>query len=631
MRTDGIGVRLVAAIALFVGGRAFGQQAARPVIRLWAVPGELRIDPITGRAHNPHVRARDWRERSSVWSKAESTVSLAAARNETLGFQLIIEAEGENLKYVRVKVSDLTGPGGAKVRGRDVALFRVWYTEVTEPSRMLQPFNALGVPSLGTGWYGDALIPFHLRGWGRDFAVPKGRNQAVWVDLKVPKGVAAGEYRGVLRVEADRAEAAEARVRLEVWDFAVPDRLSARAEAPLYRWTIPRAFGVKEHDDRHLALERQYFRMCRAHRFIGYVYDTWPELQGDGLDVRIDWTRHDRRFGGYLDGTAFDDRLPIEHYNVPVETRWPSPAGWARTKPELYYGRLQRVLKLYDEHFRRKRWSPRMYVFFQGLDEPSTAEKFAKILKLAEAVHRASDRIRFRHDFYTAFADGQRVIETFDGAVDIWCISSCFYPVRLLAERQRRGEEAWFYQGAEPWVGAENLDNEALGLRTWAWIAWKYRVDCWHNWCAGRWHDSENIFLWPQNGRTRQAWRPNSNGVMIYPGAPFGVDELFGSIRLKAFRRGNTDYEYMVMLKKLGAGKRADEIVNSVVRRALGEAGGDRKRIGTFGDWSHDPDEWAAARRKLAAAILQAARRRNPPPSEASKQTRQFDIPADAR
>ena len=596
----------VSLLIVLLIGTTSPAEPARPEIRLWAVPGELRIDPLTGRPHNPHVRDRDWRKANSVWSAADRTVRLAGARNEPLGVQLLIEAAGEPLKYVRVRLGDLTGPRGTKISRRELKLFRVWYTEVTEPSRMILSFNAMGLPSLGTGWYGDALIPFRVKRWGGGFAVPVGRNQAVWVDLKVPKKAPAGEYSGTIRVDADRAAPAEATLRLTVWDFEIPDKLNARAEAPFYRWTIPSAFGAKEHGDRHLALERQYFRMCRAHRFIGYVYDTWPRVQGEGLDVSIDWTRHDRRFGGYLDGTAFPDRLPIEHYNVPVETRWPSPSGWSRTQPEVYYGRLERVLKLYDAHFREKGWTPRMYVFFQGLDEPSTREKFAKIKKLAEVVHRASKRIKFRHDFYTAFADARKMIAYFDGAVDIWCISSCFYPVRQLQARQARGEEAWFYQGAEPWVGAENLDNEALALRTWAWIAWKYRVDCWHNWCSGRWGDSENIFLYPQNGRTRQAWRPNSNGVMIYPGAAFGVDELFPSVRLKAFRRGNTDYEYLVLLKQLGAGKQADAIVSSLVRRALGEAGTDRKLIGTSGDWSHDPDAWEAARAKLAAAILRA-------------------------
>ena len=96
---------------------------------------------------------------------------------------------------------------------------------------------------------------------------------------------------------------------------------------------------------------------------------------------------------------------------------------------------------------------------------------------------------------------------------------------------------------------------------------------------------------------------------MLFPGKVLGADEIFPSIRLKAYRRGSTDYEYMFLLKQLGAGKAADAVVNSIVRKALGEAGKDRSTIGTFGDWSHDPDEWEKARHKLARAILAAKKR----------------------
>lgn len=594
-------------------GRAQAQQPARPSdpkITLWSVPGELRIDPLTGKPHNPHVRDRDWREGNSAWSAAKKTIRLAGARNEWLGLQLIIEAAGDNLKYVRVRASDLIGPGGRKIRAGDIKFFRVWYTEVTEPSRMLAGFNAMGLPSLGTGWYGDALIPFHVANWGAGFAVPAGRNQAVWIDVKVPKNLPAGVYAGKLTVTADRARPAQAKLVLTVWDFDIPDKLNARAEGPFYKWTIAPAFGAGANSERGLALERQYFRLSRQHRMIAYVYDTWPKATGSGLDIKIDWSFHDKRFGPYLDGSAFDDKLPIEHWNVPVDTYWPSSRGWADSKPELYYGRLEKVLRQYDEHFRQKGWDPRMYVFFQGLDEPSRQAQFVKIKKLADTLHRASKRIKMRHDFYTAFGNPEPLLKYFGDSIDIWCISGCFYPVKLLQAEQAKGKEVWFYQGSAPWIGSEGLDNEALGLRTWAWIGWKYRVDCWHNWCAGRWKDSENIFLYPQNGRTRQAWRPNSNGVMMYPGSYFGVDEIFPSIRLKAYRRGNTDYEYMLLLKKLGAGGQADRIVNSIIRKALGEAGNNTALIGKFGDWSHDPDQWERARAKLAEAILKAKAKR---------------------
>jgi len=604
-------------VALSAGERAQPNWAkpATPQIHVWAVPGELRIDPLTGSAINPFVKERDWRRGSTVWDARGHTVRIAGARNEWVGFQLIIEASGEDLRNVAVRPGLLTLANADRARAipaQSFSLFRVWYTEVTEPSRNFdepggESFNALGMPSCGVGWYGDALIPFQVRGYGEPFAVPLGRNQAAWVDLRIPKGMPAGEYLGSFTITADRATKVEVPVRLTVWDFDIPDRLSVRAEAPLYRATIPGAWRVGERDEQALKIERQFFLQARAHRFTPYVYDTWPDIKGEGKDIQVDWAFHDQRFGPYLDGSAFEDRVPLESYHIPIDTYWPSPREWADTKPDVYYARIRAVLEQFDKHFAEKGWSPRMHVFFQGLDEPSREEQFAKIKKLAEVVHAASKRIKMRHDFYTAMRrDPAAFIRNFEGFIDIWNISGCFYAVAPLQAQQAKGKECWFYQGSEPWIGGENLDNVALGLRTWAWIAWKYRVDGWHNWCSGRW-SSENIFLYPNNGGTRQAWRPNSNGVMFYPGAVFGVDELWPSIRLKAYRRGNTDYEYMAILKNANAPDKADAIVNGLIRSALGEAKG--RTIGDWGDWSHDPDEWDAARARLADAILDLRRK----------------------
>jgi len=590
-------------------------KAAKPVAEVWAAPGELQIDPMTGKTFNPFVKDRDWAKTSTIWSAADKQVKLAAARNEWLGFQVLIGAKGEDLRNVTVALTDLTGPDGAKIRAGQCQLFRMWYTEVTEPSRSFdwvggfRGFNGIGVPSLGLGWYGDCLVPFHVPFWGGRFAVAKDRCQSVWVDIKTPKGLPAGQYAGRVTVTAERAEKVELNVELTVWDFDVPDALSARAEAPMYRGTLPGYFRTPERSELGLKLERDFFRMARAHRMSAYIYDTYPDLKGpnDTEKIDIDWTFYDKRYAGYLDGTAFDDKLPHEQWHIAFDTNWPSPRGWAgdKDKSALYYARMANAIKAYDDHFKEKGWDPKtMYVFFQGLDEPGP-EKFQAIRRVAAAVHKGSNRIKVRHDFYTVMEKAEEVIRIFENDIDIWCISGCFYDVKALQAQQAKGKQAWFYQGSEPWIGSEDIDNDALGMRTWAWIGWKYRVDCWHNWCSGRW-GSENILTTPNNGGSRQAWRPNSNGVMIYPGKPLGVDELFPSVRLKSYRRGNTDYEYFVLLKELGGGDKADRIVGSIIRKALGEAGTERKLIGQFGNWSHDPDEWEKARAALAEEILKA-------------------------
>ena len=64
------------------------------------------------------------------------------------------------------------------------------------------------------------------------------------------------------------------------------------------------------------------------------------------------------------------------------------------------------------------------------------------------------------------------------------------------------------------------------------------------------------------------------------------------SIRLKAHRRGFQDYEYFWLLKQAGKGKRADELVNSIVHaKPFGKASVRNVEI-----WKNDPEAWDAAR-----------------------------------
>jgi hypothetical protein len=114
------------------------------------------------------------------------------------------------LSGVDVKVSDLTGP--ARLPKESVELFKEWYLNVTR--RSAQDY------SLGTGWYPDALIPCtHWTGklfpksYILPFAVPDllnnigpdQRNQAVWVDIYIPKDrklAPAGTYESTITVSS---------------------------------------------------------------------------------------------------------------------------------------------------------------------------------------------------------------------------------------------------------------------------------------------------------------------------------------------------------------------------------------------------------------------------------------------
>src|SRR3954470_22930676 len=76
--------------------------------------------------------------------------NLAAARGETESFQVVVRAGAEALQDVTVGVTDLTGPEGATIAARDIALFREHFVEVRRSA----------TPGGAPGLYADALVPF---------------------------------------------------------------------------------------------------------------------------------------------------------------------------------------------------------------------------------------------------------------------------------------------------------------------------------------------------------------------------------------------------------------------------------------------------------------------------------------
>ena len=192
-------------------------------VRVWAAGDWIRISPVTGRTLEGRPDARAG---STVWDAAAKTVSLKAARNEFVAFQVIVEA-GAPLDGIDVQSDGFRHPQGSRLEGRNVALFKEWYTQVRRPSTGYEK------SSLGPDWYPDALMPYRKAGLSSGFPfsipdlhnnIPNQRNHAVWVDIFVPYDRSAappGRYSGSVDVSWKGGKDT-LRVVLDVWDFALP-------------------------------------------------------------------------------------------------------------------------------------------------------------------------------------------------------------------------------------------------------------------------------------------------------------------------------------------------------------------------------------------------------------------------
>ena len=610
MRLKGFGT-----VALWTALAAGFPHGAGASVSIWAVGDGVRVNPQTGRLFEertdiqPDYPTGNHRHKNAVWDGAQRTVTLRAARNEFVAFQLVLETV-HPVSGVDVTITPLSGPAGAGIEGRHLQIFKAWYVQVRRPS------TGYEASSLGPGWYPDALLPKRGSGLRTGFPfsipdihnnIPEQKNHAVWVDIYVPRQAPAGNYLGRIQVRWNGGESGAA-VHLEVWDFALPDRFTLRGD--IFNNSLARMPPAQE---------LKYYQLCAQHRFQPGVYAYRPSLKVEGTKVELDWSEYDARLSKYMDGSAFTEKHnywgpgygePLQHVLLPFDCErgenrsraWPAatPAGGPTPEFEAVWKETARQVREHfdrDPHWRRVR----KIVFLDGLDESYNEAAYAKMRSYGRLLHEVLGRGWFQYRIDGGYS--REAMESMQGEIDLWVSHTVSYEAAKMEEFRKKGIESWFYGpmvyeqrrnsgcGSNTFTDLDLLTNRAVG-----WVAWKYQSGWiewefdWNGYAA--WYEAENF---------KEAHRVyNGSGLLIYRGEVMGYDQPIPSIRLKAQRRGLQDYEYFKMLADKRGKAEADRVVNGVIYgRPFGPAS-----IGNTRLWKNNPEEWEAARLAAARQIV---------------------------
>jgi len=626
-------IGILAALLFPASPSSKGETMKGTGLQVWATSGSARVRPVTGRyfvdrtdIHEDYPTG-DYRSRNAVWDAAARRVSLHAARNEFVSFQVIVGSD-EPVSGVKVRLAALTGPGGARIAGRHVALLKAWYVKVEKPS------NGYTKTSLGPGWYPDALLPAPKPGAvsldipdPRNRIGPAQRNHTVWVDVYVPRDRAAappGQYAGTLGVTSAGASR-EIGVRLTVWDFALPDEIHCRGD--IWNGSL-RSMSPEQ--------ERHWYQMARRHRFQPGVVYYRPNLKIAGTKVTIDWGAYDRRIAAYLDGSAFTDRqgywgpgrgLPIGHVLLPFDcshggrrSAWPlAEPKEGRTKEfeAVWVQTARQVRAHFDADPKTRR--ARKIVFLGHLDESYNEAAYEKMIYYCKLLRRGCGErwFDYRIDGGYSFA----AMEKLRPYVTLWVCHTAGYDFDKMAHFRKLGVEPWFYgpmiyerRGNSACGSNTFTDLDLLTCRGVGWAAWKLRSG-YCQWEFDAFYDDQRKLRRPTKP-FEQAWTRamncryggkefNGSGLLIYRGELAGLDRPIATIRLKAHRRGLQDYEYFHLLKAAKLGERADALVDSILHTV---PFGKRNYTNTA-IWRHDPEAWDAARIQAGRLLHEAASR----------------------
>jgi len=562
-----------------------------------------------------------------------------------------------------VSLTSLTGPGGASITttpatgdgvfdfvGRNIELFYVRYLEIRGlsvdlayddyderhiPKRCRRPHDADGNPEPGTGWenrrchnkfYPDIAVPLEFHS---PFTIAAGTNQSLWGDVYIPKTAPAGDYTGTITVTENGTLTWQITISLRVRDFTLPDLPNARTMLFFSSENINDRYLGEDNaypepgtavSTQSLELADRHFQIAHRHK-ISLI---------DGFD---DTEQMDEIWTSRLNGELFTHAKGYDGvgigvgnnvYSIGTYGSWSWQGGtqadmWANTDAWVNWFDAQAFttptdyfLYLIDESDDY----PQIEQWAQWMDNnPGPGQRLMSMATI-DLPTAAAETLSL--DIPTS---GMQV-----GVTEAWQNAADSYT----ADPEKR---FYFYNGGRPASGSFATEDDGVALRVSAWAQYKKGIDRWFYWestyyvnfqCYGYTPEAQtNVFQRAQtfgcydyddDSLGEAGWNYfNGDGVLFYPGTDtryptdsYGVQGPFASLRLKLWRRGIQDVDYLTLAAAVNPTRTA-QIVNEMVPKVLWEYGvsdsEDPTWVLTDISWSTDPDVWEAARAELADII----------------------------
>ncbi len=601
-------IRLILSFVLVGLAGCSGPWFASPGgVRMWAVPESATLLPQT--APDPE---------NTVYSETKQTVRLESAINETVSFQLAFRGEFGRPVVTGVSVADLQQgdrviPAAGHVRiYRELRLaaedYPAWYLRLTPNLRERRE-----IP--------DILVPLAAPRGALPINVGLGQCEAVWVDLTVPPGTEAGIYRSTVEATLASGERQELNLMLTVFPFSLPLTEHLAVVTGVDSRKLLRnhlEVGGQPYAPEHLSSDDPAYkqavevldgtiRLLHEHRCSAMLTDLQPEKHLDTQGrLTLDWADYDRLVGSILDGTAFENRIPVLAWPMPVDDRNPAPDLYGGWGSQAYGQMLTEYLRQCVAHFKERGWLDRHFVYIPLPPATKLASSYSQFAWLGSVIKRADPRLSLVCDLppqpmrlFGAVDDHYQDVAQWVG---VWAPPASVDERDTLEANKAAGRRIWLRPDRPPYCGSLSLIAPAVHARSLAWQA--YRFGC------------SAIFLpritdWP-DGKPGEAVSAitsaaDTANMLLWPGKPYGLSVPVPSIRLKRIFRGVQDYEYLWVLGHNQRPAVADLIAADLF--AFGGTGcyGENMLDSRPNGWVQNPAAWSLARslmgREMASAV----------------------------
>lgn len=524
---------------------------------------------------------------NEVYSAARGAVELSAAINETLGLQLVVRTQAPPAGPFDVRVGDLVGPGGTLPAASNVALYRVggvridqfraWFTPHTG-----RPATPIVVP--------DVLVPWDAPTGGGPLRCDTASNEIVWIDLTIPPTTEPGEYSGTIElVRRDDGKAAfSTALRVRVAPVALPSERSlplicridpSELLTEYLKWpagapedlrllaSSPRQAGA-------VRLVQATMQLFHQHRLTPALWASFPKFRPTAdRGIEIDWEGYDDLVSGWLDGSAFADRVGLAAWPIPVSLNYPDAEQNGGFDSAGYARLLAAYLAACREHFDERGWLGRSFVRLLPI-EPLSQASVARARRLGGIVsgveggltvvtHLPGESLRGLGWYNAPPVNG--------ADFGLLAPPASWFEPRVMQQLRALGKRNGFAPDVPPFAPPLSAAGRATDGAALSWLAFRYQ--------------------------TQPAWiddaarlSPRGGPGLIYSGKDHGVgDRPLASVRMKRLRRGLQDYELLRLLDRGGQSLLARRTAEQVVRYAFTDAVTDNLLATRATGWTDEP------------------------------------------
>jgi hypothetical protein len=632
-----------------------GTSGATSITAVWANEGGDKVtqDELRATGHPNAVV-------DSVWDG--HCITTFGAKNEVVSFNVILEAATSAAAQVSVSLGDLTGPGGTVIRSAprstdklfdwtttEAELFYVRYLQIkglsqqaygtlatwqeaTFPKRAQCPGMTQAAPNskpVGSGcpwaqrpvankFYPEIAVPLELV---PTFDIAASSNQSIWADVYIPKTAPSGVYGAMLTILESGAVTHRVPVSLRVRNFALPDAPSAKTMLFTSYGDISPRYGSAAQS----ALTNQ---RLMAHRY---------RISLIGDDENQTGTQPSSDYVAVLDGSFFSAQNGYAGPGVGTGQDVYSIGTYGSITEGSTQSAFTSAFNGWETWFEANSPSTERFVYLcDEINCTQSTPTLATQLQWWAAIGGVGSKL---HTMATqplldapaalsdptsgwAFSQGVSGGGTSMGGTTVADQSAV--DAVVAAEPTRR---IFSYNGQRPGAGSSATEDDGVALREQPWGQYKKKIDRWFWWEATYYDDNQQglgtVDLYnsantfgaatsdPTYGTTGGA---NGNGVLMYPGtdtlfpsSSYGIAGPIASLRLKHWRRGLQDVDYLTLAAAIDPSA-VETIVDTVVPSVLWEQQcydptNDCSYTYAPISWSDDPDDWEAVRTQLAHII----------------------------